>query len=240
MHRHVGTRLVRFKRGKTHVPWSCTMCFSDLRPLTRRNVCWLMVVFPSYSRTGVLPFHTCSRPLHTMHVAFPSSVHARMEAQTLVVDGPLGCVVIDPAKYDRASTMALQLEHTAQGMRITVTSPIKHAMHSFLSLVRQASIGVTRGYLMHLVAVGVGYKMHIEDNMLVCKVGLSHTITCAIPPDIRVFVPKPTQLLVFGIDRQRVHQVAAQCRSIKPPEPYKGKGLRYQTEVIRRKEGKKK
>ena len=100
--------------------------------------------------------------------------------------------------------------------------------------------GLSQGFMMHIVAVGVGYTMQVHPHEVVFRVGLSHTVSCMIPPDIKLFAPKPTQLLVFGIDKQRVSQVVAQLRNIKLPEPYKGKGLRRKMEHVLRKEGKKK
>ena len=91
-----------------------------------------------------------------------------------------------------------------------------------------------------LEAVGVGYKMSVENGFIHFRVGLSHSISVRIPSDIKVFLPKPVILVIFGIDKQRVSQIVAQLRAIKTPEPYKGKGLRHKSEHIFRKEGKKK
>ena len=87
---------------------------------------------------------------------------------------------------------------------------------------------------------GVGYRASIAENILTLQLGFSHDIKLAIPDDIEVKCTKPTELVISGIDKQKVGQFAAEIRSLRKPEPYKGKGVKYQEEIIRRKEGKKK
>ena len=100
--------------------------------------------------------------------------------------------------------------------------------------------GVTVGYIKELVLNGVGYKAAQKGKVLELLLGYSHPINFQIPEDLKVEVPKPTEIKISGIDKQRVGQIAANIRSYRKPEPYKGKGIKYKEEVIRRKEGKKK
>ena len=101
-------------------------------------------------------------------------------------------------------------------------------------------VGVTRGYDRKLELVGVGFRAAVAGKALNLTLGFSHPVSYAIPEGITVETPSPTEILIKGADRQRVGQTAAEIRGIRPPEPYKGKGVRYSDEVISLKEGKKK
>ena len=100
--------------------------------------------------------------------------------------------------------------------------------------------GVTEGFNKNLVLNGVGYKAILKGKILELNLGYSHPINFEIPEDLKVEVPKPTEIKISGIDKQKVGQIAANIRSYRKPEPYKGKGIKYKDEIIRRKEGKKK
>ena len=100
--------------------------------------------------------------------------------------------------------------------------------------------GVSVGYVKELVLNGVGYKAAQKGKILELLLGYSHPINFEIPEDLKVEVPKPTEIKISGIDKQKVGQIAANIRSYRKPEPYKGKGIKYKDEIIRRKEGKKK
>ncbi len=106
------------------------------------------------------------------------------------------------------------------------------------SLVNNMVVGVSKGYEKVLDIVGVGYRAKLDGKVLEMLLGYSHPIRYSIPAGITVEVRNPTQLAVKGIDKEKVGQVAADIRSFRPPEPYKGKGVKYQDEVIRRKVGK--
>ena len=99
-------------------------------------------------------------------------------------------------------------------------------------------VGVEKGFSKELEVNGVGYRASKEGNKLVLNVGYSHPVTMEEPDGITVEVPAPNKIVVNGIDKQKVGQFAANVRGKRPPEPYKGKGIKYTTEVIRRKEGK--
>ena len=165
-------------------------------------------------------------------------VQVNLKNNLLFFQGPLGSLQINLALFDPKSQLSLQL--------VELPNPIislygtKKQLTSLCSLLEMYMEGVTQGYMMQLEAVGVGYKMSIENDSIHFRVGLSHSISVRIPSDIKVFLPKPVTLVIFGIDKQRVSQIVAQLRAIKVPEPYKGKGLRHKSEYVFRKEGKKK
>ena len=100
--------------------------------------------------------------------------------------------------------------------------------------------GVSRGFVKELELNGVGYKATQKGKTLELLLGYSHPINFPVPEDLKIEVPKPTEIKISGIDKQRVGQVAANIRSFRKPEPYKGKGIKYKEEIIKRKEGKKK
>jgi large subunit ribosomal protein L6 len=100
--------------------------------------------------------------------------------------------------------------------------------------------GVSTGFSVTLEISGVGYRASIQGNVLNLQLGYSHEIAYPIPSDVRIICERPTLITLSGPDRQRVGQVAAEIRAYRPPEPYKGKGIKYSTETVRRKEGKKK
>jgi large subunit ribosomal protein L6 len=101
-------------------------------------------------------------------------------------------------------------------------------------------VGVEEGFTKSLVVNGVGYRAAVNDGILTLQLGYSHDIKLAIPNDLEVKCMKPTEISISGIDKQKVGQFASEVRALRKPEPYKGKGVRYSDEVIRRKEGKKK
>ncbi|HLI22455.1 MAG TPA: 50S ribosomal protein L6 [Stellaceae bacterium] len=108
------------------------------------------------------------------------------------------------------------------------------------ALVNNMINGVSKGYTINLEINGVGYRAAVQGKDLVLQLGFSHDVHFPIPADIKIACEKPTSIAITGADRQRVGQVAAVIRSFRGPEPYKGKGIKYDTETIRRKEGKKK
>jgi large subunit ribosomal protein L6 len=105
-------------------------------------------------------------------------------------------------------------------------------------LIQNMILGVTENFSKLLIAEGVGYKFQIEKNTLILYMGFSHKITLLIPTTLKVKLEAPTKLLISGINKEIVGLFAAKIRDIKPPEPYKGKGIRYENEIIKRKAGK--
>jgi large subunit ribosomal protein L6 len=108
----------------------------------------------------------------------------------------------------------------------------------FRSLLKNHVIGVTDGYEVRLTMIGVGYRANVQGSKLDLQVGFSHPTFVEIPKGIQVVVDKGTLIMIKGIDKREVGQFAAAVRSVKPPEPYKGKGIRYENEFVRKKEGK--
>ena len=108
------------------------------------------------------------------------------------------------------------------------------------ALVNNMVTGVSAGFTRNLEINGVGYRAAVQGSNLNLQLGYSHDINYPIPPDVRITTERPTAITVSGADRQRVGQVASEIRAFRPPEPYKGKGIKYSDETIRRKEGKKK
>jgi len=106
------------------------------------------------------------------------------------------------------------------------------------ALINNMIKGVTQGYVKELEIVGVGYRAQIQNKNLNLQLQFSHPVVFPIPEDIEIKIPKPTQIVIQGIDKQRVGDVAAEIRAILPPEPYKGKGIRYKGEYVRKKIGK--
>ena len=113
------------------------------------------------------------------------------------------------------------------------------ALHGlYRSLISNMVVGVSEGYTKELTAVGVGYRAALKGKNIELQVGFSHPVNVEAPDGITFEVPEPTRIIVSGIDKQKVGQVAANIRSVRPPEPYKGKGIRYKDEHVRRKAGK--
>ena len=126
---------------------------------------------------------------------------------------------------------------------LTVTRPTDRGPHRSLhglsrTLVANMVTGVTAGFERRLEIVGVGYRAQMRGDSIEIAVGYSHPVTVAPPEGVSFEVPAPTQIVVRGIDKQRVGETAAKIRSVRPPEPYKGKGIRYAGEAVRRKVGK--
>ena len=111
---------------------------------------------------------------------------------------------------------------------------------TYRALLANLVTGVTKGFEQRLEITGVGYRAQLQGKILTVALGYSHDIVYAIPEGITIAVPKPTEIVISGIDRQKVGQVSAEIRGYRPPEPYKGKGIKYAGEYVFRKEGKKK
>ncbi len=120
------------------------------------------------------------------------------------------------------------------------TKSAKGAWGLARTIINNMVVGVEEGFTKSLVVNGVGYRAAVNDGILTLQLGYSHDIKLAIPNDLEVKCTKPTEISIAGIDKQKVGQFASEIRAFRKPEPYKGKGVRYSDEIIRRKEGKKK
>ena len=169
-------------------------------------------------------------------VALPKGVTASVEGQTVKVKGPKGelSVKLVPevsATLADGSISVMPREGAERGPQMWGLSR---------TLVNNLVEGVTNGFTQKLEIQGVGYRAAVQGKVLNLQLGFSHDVPYPIPAGITIVTEKPTQIAVSGIDKQLVGQVAAEIRSYRPPEPYKGKGVRYEGEYVRRKEGKKK
>ena len=169
-------------------------------------------------------------------VTIPSGVTATVEGQTVKMKGPKGqlsFVVHDDVevKFENGQVKVAPRHETnrAQAMYGTARAQVANLV-----------LGVTKGFEKKLEINGVGYRAALQGKNLQLALGYSHDVVFPIPAGIAIATPKPTEVVVTGIDRQKVGQVAAEIRGFRPPEPYKGKGVKYAGEYIFRKEGKKK
>ena len=169
-------------------------------------------------------------------VELPSGVSASISGQRIEVKGPNGTLEFN-ATDDVTITMAdnsVAVEPRGQSKRARQQWGMSRTM------VANMVKGVSEGFKKELEINGVGYRAQLQGNTLKLNLGLSHDVDFPIPSDVKVSVPTATQIIIEGIDHQRVGQVAANIREWRKPEPYKGKGIKYIDEYIFRKEGKKK
>ena len=175
------------------------------------------------SRIGILP------------VELPAGVSATLEAgNVLKVKGPKGELT---QKFN--GDMDIKID----GNTITVARPSDSKQHRAThgltrALIANMVYGVNNEFVKELEIVGVGYRVQLQGKKLVLNMGFSHPVEFEQPEGITFEVPNPNAILIKGIDKQKVGQVAANVREVRPPEPYKGKGIRYKNEYVRRKEGK--
>ena len=169
-------------------------------------------------------------------VAIPGGVTAAVEGQEVKVKGPKG-----ELRHVLADQIVAKTGD--DGIEIAMRADTNEARAMWgmsRTLVANLVTGVTEGFSKTLEITGVGYRAAVQGQTLQLQLGFSHDVNFPIPKGIEVKCPKPTEIVVSGIDKQLVGQVAAEIRRHRPPEPYKGKGVRYAGEYILRKEGKKK
>ena len=169
-------------------------------------------------------------------VTIPSGVTAAVEGQTVKMKGPKGAL-----QYVVPDDIVVKMENGA--IKVDPREETKRARAMWgtsRTLVSNLVTGVTKGFESKLEITGVGYRAAMQGKNLQLALGYSHDVIFPIPEGIQIAVPKPTEITITGNDIQRVGQVAAEIRSYRPPEPYKGKGVKYVDEFIFRKEGKKK
>ena len=168
-------------------------------------------------------------------IAVPAGVEVKIEAENVVtVKGPKGTLT-------RQFHPNMKIEQEGEVIHVTRPNDAKEnrALHGLTrALLHNMVVGVTDGYKKTLEVNGVGYRAAKEGNKLVLNIGYSHTVEVPEIDGITIEVPQPNQIVVSGCDKQKVGQFAAEIREKRPPEPYKGKGIKYADEVIRRKVGK--
>ena len=169
-------------------------------------------------------------------VAIPSGVTANVEGQTVKMKGPKGALALVlpddiVVKMDKG---AIKVDPRAE------TKRARSMWGTSRTLVANLVAGVTKGFEDKLDITGVGYRASVQGKNLQIALGYSHDVIYPIPEGIAIATPKPTEIVITGIDKQKVGQVAAEIRGFRPPEPYKGKGVKYSDEKISLKEAKKK
>ena len=168
-------------------------------------------------------------------VAIPAGVTVKVDEKNLVtVKGPKG---------ELTQQIHPDMKINVEGAVLTVTRPSDEKLHKSLhglsrTLINNMIVGVTTGFSKTLLMEGVGYRAQAEGSKLTLTVGYSHPVIFDAPKDCAFETPAPTKIVVKGIDKQVVGALAADIREVRKPEPYLGKGIRYENEVIRRKEGK--
>jgi large subunit ribosomal protein L6 len=167
-------------------------------------------------------------------IPVPDGVEVAIEPELVRVKGPRG---------ELSERVARDIEVTQEDGQLVVRRPTDRGEHRALhgltrSLIANMVQGVTEGFEKRLEIQGVGYRAQLRGSAVELSVGYSHTVTVQAPDGIELEVPAPTQIVVRGISKQAVGEVAARIRKVRPPEPYKGKGIRYQGEYVARKVGK--
>jgi large subunit ribosomal protein L6 len=169
-------------------------------------------------------------------VAIPTGVTANVEGQTVKMKGPKGALaLVLPGEVTvKMDNGAIKVDPRGETLRA------RAMWGTSRTLVANLVTGVTKGFEDTLEITGVGYRASVQGKNLQIALGYSHDVVYPIPEGIAIVTPKPTEIVITGMDKQKVGQVAAEIRGFRPPEPYKGKGVRYSGEYIFRKEGKKK
>lgn len=167
-------------------------------------------------------------------IPLPNGVTVTLDGQVISVKGPRG-----ELKRTMHPEMGLAIENN----EVKVSRPSDEARHKALhglsrTLIANMVEGVTKGYIKQLEITGVGYKAEVKPYGLLLSLGYSHTIEVKAPPGIKLTAPLPTQITVDGADKEVVGRIAAEIRLLRKPEPYKGKGIKYAGEIVRRKAGK--
>ena len=167
-------------------------------------------------------------------ITIPQGVKVKQEDRQVFVEGPKGKLAITlPAEITvTVADGSLTVARSSEEQRV-------RALHGlYRALMANMVHGVTTGFSKELEIVGIGFRAQLQGKSLMIQVGYSHPVVVPVPEGVMVEVPKPTSVIVRGADKQLVGQFAADLRRIFPPEPYKGKGIKYAGEVIRRKAGK--
>ena len=169
-------------------------------------------------------------------VPVPAGVKVRVADGKVFVEGPRGKLELAPHR-----NVTVQVDEQARVIRVSRQDDerLSRSLHGLTrTLVANMVKGVTTGYEKRLTIVGVGYQARLEKKAVVLTVGFANPVTMEPPAGVTVEVPDPTTIVVKGADKQQVGEFAAEVRHVRPPEPYQGKGIRYENEQVRRKEGK--
>jgi len=167
-------------------------------------------------------------------VAIPKDVKVEFKDNAVYVEGPKG-------KIDRpiSSRITLEIKDGQVFLKRPTDTKLDKSLHGlYRALIINMIKGVTEGYKKELEIIGVGFKAQVTPKSLTMQLGFSHPVNFTIPEGIKIEAPKPTQIVVTGIDKEKVGEIAAEIRAVYPPEPYKGKGVRYAGEYVKKKIGK--
>ena len=167
-------------------------------------------------------------------ITVPNTVKIKTEGQRVLIEGPRGKL-----SWSVPETIHVKVDGATLRVSRDDDERASRALHGLSrALIANMVNGVTTGFTKELDIIGVGYRAALQGKQLTLSVGFSHPVILSIPEGITVEVPKPTALVIKGVDKQLVGQFAANIRRIAPPEPYKCKGIRYSGEVVRKKAGK--
>ena len=169
-------------------------------------------------------------------IPVPGSVEVQLSDEQISVKGPNGQLQLAPHPLVKIDRDGEELKVSARGQSSHATA----LAGTTRALVNNMVVGVSQGFEKKLSVIGVGYRAQAQGAKLNLTLGFSHPVEYAVPGDVTIETPSQTEILVKGADKQRVGQVAAEIRRYRPPEPYKGKGIRYADEHVVRKQAKKK
>ncbi len=167
-------------------------------------------------------------------IVIPKDVKVEVKDRVIYVEGPKG--KLNKSLSDR---ITIEIKDNQVFVNRVANTKLDRSLHGlFRALIANMFKGVTESYVKELEIIGVGFKAVLQGNNLNMQLGFSHPVNFAIPEDIKIETPKPTQIVVRGNDKEKVGQVATEIRAIFPPEPYKGKGIRFVGEYVKKKVGK--
>ena len=169
-----------------------------------------------------------------MYINIPKDIHINIGSDWIKIKGPFGTEI-------KKKSRNIKLFMDKKNNKLFLLLKNVQKKHFYLSLINNIILGLSKGFLIKLVIIGVGYKAAIKDDKLVLRLGYSHDIIYDIPKNVNIKISQQKQptLIIHGNNISKITQVAAEIRSLRPPEPYKGKGIRYFNEIIKQKEGKK-
>jgi large subunit ribosomal protein L6 len=167
-------------------------------------------------------------------IPVPKEVKIQIKDKGILIEGPKGKInktLPDP--------LSVEVKDNLLFVKRTGDTKIIKSLHGlYRALIANSIKGVTEGYVKELEIQGVGFKASVQGNTLTMSLGFSHPVVISIPEGLKIEVPKPTQIILRGIDKELIGRIASEIRAIYPPEPYKGKGIRYLGEIVKKKVGK--
>jgi len=167
-------------------------------------------------------------------IVIPQGVKVEVKDGAVMIEGSKGAL-----NYRFSPRISVVTKDGQIAVKRSIDTKLDRSLHGLTrALIANMIKGVTDGYVKQLEIIGVGYKAQVQGNVLNMALGYSHPVNFPIPEGIKIETPKPTQVTIQGIDKEKVGEVAAEIRALCPPEPYKGKGIRYLGEYIKKKVGK--